>query len=233
MQISFSWLEKATGNRVEVWWAEAATPCLVLVMPRRVRKDGNSKTSGEKSLIWSFKAVFRCLFSRTASKLPKLLVFHWTALNFRELIQKFLPSPLRHSRCLPLPEERMTAGDVLQPSHGENAVSVLSIPAQILPCPGRSSPSARTCRGSAATGGAGQILTPDSSGCGSSLGELRGKWDAGVAGTGGNCSSSCGSETTLGTLGGHRGDIGGPLWHLLSCSPSRARCGCKRQLGGC
>lgn len=43
MQISFSWLEKATGSRDEVWWAEAATPCLVLVMPRRVREDGNSK----------------------------------------------------------------------------------------------------------------------------------------------------------------------------------------------
>lgn len=59
---------------MEVWWAEAVTP-LVLVVPKRVREDGNSKAFGEKGLIWSFEAIFRCLLARTAPKLQNCLFF--------------------------------------------------------------------------------------------------------------------------------------------------------------
>lgn len=81
-------------------------------------------------------------------------------------------------------------------------------------CPWENQRSAGTRWGIAGTGGAvparGAAPHPraapaDSSGCGSSVRELRGKWNADVAGTGGNCSSLWGSETILGTVGGQAG----------------------------
>lgn len=170
MQIRFFLAGKSNGEQSGSVGAEAATPCLVLVMPRRVRNDGNSKAFGGERPDLGFQGGFPMPVGQDFPKTAKLLVFHRTALNFRELTQKFLPSPLRHSRCLPLPEGHMTAGHVFHPSHGVTKRSVRAqhrSPDPSLPCPapGRANPGPGTCWG--------HRWVPDSSG--SSLGELRGE----------------------------------------------------------
>lgn len=183
---------------MEVLWAEAATPCLVSVMPRRLREDGNSKAFGGERPDLGLQGGFLMPVGQNCPKTAKLLVFHRTNPKFPRTNAKIPTLALEafpmfafargthdRGRCFPAFPRRDETPCPRSASLGSR------FPA--LCCPRRSSPSPGMFWGHRwhGRGSSSPLPAPADS---SSGGELRGKWDADAAGIGGNW-----SETIPGT----------------------------------